>query len=235
MLILALETATSAGSVALVDDEKTITGRYFDTGLQHSQHLFVEIEEIFTSVEPALDDVDAIAVSIGPGSFTGLRIGLSAAKGLCLAGDKALVAVSTLEALAARVPFAQHPVCVVLDAHRKEVYTALYDTSEGYPQTLSPPRAVAPEALLQELGGERIIFLGDGVGTYKDLIMACPQALPAPFHCARPEAGTTGWLGLVKLRAGETANLEGVEPQYLRKPYVEIGKSRQRGEEEVGD
>ena len=222
MLILALETATPVGSIALVDEEKTITSRYFDTGLQHSQRLFVEIEDVFKTVACELGDIDAVAVSIGPGSFTGLRIGLSAAKGLCLAADKALVVVSTAEALAARLPFAQYPVCVMLDARRQEVYTALYDTSSGHPQILSSLRAMEPGVLLQERAGQKTIFVGDAISTYRDLITVQPKALPAPFYCARPEAGSTGWLALAKLRAGETADLATTEPEYFRKPSFKV-------------
>ena len=224
MLILALETATPAGSIALVDEEKIISNRYFDTGLQHSQRLFVEIEDVFKAAACALSDIDAVAVSIGPGSFTGLRIGLSAAKGLCLVGDKALVAVSTAEALATRMPFVQYPVCVILDARRQEVYTALYDTSSGYPRILSSLRAMAPEVLLQERAGQKTIFVGDAVSTYRDLIANHPEALPAPFYCVRPEAGSTGWLAFAKMKAGETADLETIEPEYLRKPNLKVSE-----------
>lgn len=223
MFILALETATPVGSIALVDEEKIISSRYFDLGLQHSQRLFVEIEDIFKTTACALSDIDAIAVSIGPGSFTGLRIGLSAAKGLCLVGDKALVAVSTAEALAARMPFARYPVCVMLDARRQEVYTALYDTSSGPPRILSALRPMAPEALLQECAGQKTIFVGDAVSTYGDLIAIHPDALTAPFYCARPEAGSTGWLACAKMKAGETADLETIEPEYIRKPNLKVG------------
>jgi len=224
LLILALETATPAGSIALVDEEKIISNRYFDTGLQHSQRLFVEIEDVFKAAACALSDIDAVAVSIGPGSFTGLRIGLSAAKGLCLVGDKALVAVSTAEALATRMPFVQYPVCVILDARRQEVYTALYDTSSGYPRILSSLRAMAPEVLLQERAGQKTIFVGDAVSTYRDLIANHPEALPAPFYCVRPEAGSTGWLAFAKMKAGETADLETIEPEYLRKPNLKVSE-----------
>ena len=223
LLILALDTATPVGSVALLNEEKILAGRYFDVGLQHSQRLVVEIEEIFKTASCAFHDVEAVAVSIGPGSFTGLRIGLSTAKGFCLAGDIALVAVPTLEALAARLPFARHPVCAVLDARKQEVYTALYDTSSGHPQVLSPSRAMALETLLQERAGEKTIFVGNGVSAYKDLMAAYPRALQTPFHCARPEAGAIGWLALARLRAGQIADLETVEPAYLRRPDARIG------------
>ena len=118
-MILALDTATPVGSVALYADEGQVINRYFNVGLQHSQRLFVEIEAALSVANVGMEALQAIAVSIGPGSFTGLRIALSAAKGLCLAADKVLVTVSTLETLAARLPFARLPVCAVLDARKK--------------------------------------------------------------------------------------------------------------------
>jgi len=224
LLILAFDTATPVGSVALVDEEKIVVGRYFDIGLQHSQRLFVEIEEVFKTANATLEEADAVAVSIGPGSFTGLRIGLSAAKGLCLAADTALVAVSTLEALAARLPYARSPVCAMLDARKGEVYTALYDNSAGCPRPLSGPRAAAPNVLLDERAGAPTIYTGNGAHAYRELIAAAgPEARLAPPHCARPEAGAIGWLALAKLRAGETADLATVQPQYLRAPDARAG------------
>ena len=222
MLILALETATPVGSVALVSEERSVAGSYFDIGLQHSQRLFVEIEGILGAADCAVSDLSAVAVSIGPGSFTGLRIGLSAAKGLCLAGNTSLVTVSTLEALAARIPYARHPVCPVLDARREEVYTALYDTASGRPQPLVRPRAVAPDLLARERAGETTIYLGDGAVRYRDLLGPPPHALYPPVHCARPEAGTVGWLALGRLQAGQIADLEAAEPEYFRQPDLGV-------------
>ena len=136
--ILALDTATPVGSVALCAAEGIVVSRYFDVGLQHSQRLFNEVEAALEAADMDVEGVRAIAVAIGPGSFTGLRIGLSAAKGLCLAAGKDLVTVSTLEALAARLPFARLPVSAVLDARKREVYAALYDTATGVPVELVP-------------------------------------------------------------------------------------------------
>lgn len=218
MLILALETTTPAGSVALVAEDRVLVSRYFDVGLQHGQLLFAEIDGALQVAGRSFGDLSAISVSIGPGSFTGLRLGLSAAKGFCLAGDLPLVAVSTLEALAGRLPYARHPVCPMLDARRQEVYAALYDTAEGYPRALSLPRAVAPQVLLAERAGAPTIFLGEGAFAYRELLAAYPQALQAPFPWSRPEAAIVGWLGLAKLKAGQIADLGAIEPDYLRGP-----------------
>lgn len=221
-LVLALDTATPAGSVALVDEERTLVSRYFDVGLQHSQRLFVEVEDALKVAGCAFSQVGAIAVSIGPGSFTGLRLGLSAAKGFCLAGELPLVTVPTLEVLAARLPFARHPVCPMLDARKGEVYTALYDTSAGRPRLLEAPRALAPQVLMAERAGIPTLFTGDGALAYRELVAVCPQAVQAPFPCSRPEAATLGWLAQARLKAGEVADLASVEPEYLRGPGVSL-------------
>lgn len=217
-VILALDTATPVGSVALCAAEGIVVSRYFDVGLQHSQRLFSEVEAALEAADMDVGEVRAVAVAIGPGSFTGLRIGLSAAKGLCLAAGKDIVTVSTLEALAARLPFARLPVCTVLDARKREVYAALYDTATGVPVELAPPRAIAPAQLARERANAATIFTGDGATVYRDLLAVNSATQFAPLHCARPDAGTVGWLALSKLEKGQTADLDSVEPEYLRSP-----------------
>ena len=217
-VILALDTATPVGSVALCAAEGIVVSRYFDVGLQHSQRLFSEVEAALEAADMDVGEVRAVAVAIGPGSFTGLRIGLSAAKGLCLAAVKDLVTVSTLETLAARLPFAHVPVCTVLDARKREVYAALYDTKTGVPVELAPPRAIAPAQLAEERANAPTIFTGDGATAYRELLAGDPAAQFAPLPCARPDAGTIGWLALSKLENGQTADLDSVEPEYLRSP-----------------
>ena len=217
-VILALDTATPVGSVALCTAEGIVVSRYFDVGLQHSQRLFGEMEAALEAADIDVGEVRAVAVALGPGSFTGLRIGLSAAKGLCLAAGKDLVTVSTLEALAARLPFAHAPVCTVLDARKREVYAALYDTATGVPVELASPQAIAPAQLARERAHVATIFTGDGATAYRDLLADNSAAQFAPLHCARPDAGTVGWLALSKLEQGQTADLDSVEPEYLRAP-----------------
>ena len=216
--ILALDTATPVGSVALCAAEGIVVSRYFDVGLQHSQRLFGEVEAALEVAGVGVGEVRAVAVAIGPGSFTGLRIGLSAAKGLCLAAVKDLVTVSTLEALAARLPFARLPVCTVLDARKREVYAALYDTATGVPVELAAPRAIAPAQLARERTSAPTIYTGDGATAYRDLLADNSAAHFAPLPCARPDAGAIGWLALSKLEKGQTADLDSVEPEYLRPP-----------------
>jgi tRNA threonylcarbamoyladenosine biosynthesis protein TsaB len=219
MLLLALDTATPVGSTAVLQDDRLLASRYFDAGLHHSERLLVEVDGMLRGVDCEPAQIEVVAVTIGPGSFTGLRIGLSAAKGLCLArDDRVLVTVPTLEALAGRLPHCRRPVCAMLDARRDEVYAGLYDTSEGRPRALAGPQAAPPEQLLAEWSLDGAIFTGDGASRYAELLSTCPGAEWAPVSCNRPDAATTGWLGLERFRAGEVADVAGVEPEYLRTP-----------------
>jgi len=218
MLVLSLDTATPAGSVALLTDERVLESRYFDVGLHHSQRLFVEIDAVLRNAQRSAEELRAVALTIGPGSFTGLRIGLSAAKGLCLAHGASLVPVPTLEALAGRLPFSRYPVCAMLDARRGEVYAGLYDTSTGLPRILDEPSAVDPADMVAQMAPGEVIFTGDGATAHAELLSSLPLAVRAPLSCDRPDAATTGWLGLSRLRQGEASDLAATEPEYLRHP-----------------
>ena len=223
MRILAIETATAVGSVALVGEDRVVASRYFDTGVQHSQLLFVETETLLASADFKVRELDAVAVSIGPGSFTGLRIGLSAAKGLCMSTHSSLVTVPTLAALAARLPFAKAPVCAMIDARKEQVYAAVFDTSSGTPVESVPVRAIAVATVLEERRHLDTVYVGDAVDAYGGLFTG-PSVFKAPFHCLRPDAAAIGWLGLAKMRAGETADIASAEPEYVRKTYVDVEK-----------
>lgn len=225
-VILAMDTATPAGSVALLQRDRILASRYFDVGVQHSQHLAAEIAQIMDTADIGPNQLDAVAVTIGPGSFTGLRIGLSTAKGLCLATGVPLVTVSTLEALAARLPYCRHPVCPMLDARRGDVYAALYDTSSGMrPRQIESTRAEAAQVLLEEWARSETVFLGDGAAANAELLAGHPFAQVAPAHCFKPEASVVAWLGQHKLASGDTADLATSEPEYVRNPsYRRIGQ-----------
>jgi len=218
VLLLAFDTATPVGSVALLEGERLLASRYFDAGLHHSDHLFVEMDSAFQVAgrEPAA--VEAVAVTIGPGSFTGLRIGLSAAKGFCLARNAALVPVPTLDVLAARLPFSRLPVLALLDARRGEVYAGLYDTAQGPPQRLQGPRADEPSAIFTDWVSGPVICTGDGASVHAEVLSRWPGVAMAPPHCRRPDAAAVAWLGRLRIEAGQVADLAAVEPEYLRTP-----------------
>ncbi len=218
MLVLALDTSTPSGSVCLLDRDKVIAGRLFDPGIRHCQRLFVEIDELYKLSGYEVANTDAVAATIGPGSFTGLRIGLAAAKGICFAADKPLVTVSTLEVLASRLPFSLYPVCAMIDARKDQVYAATYDMSEDYPVELSAPRAVEPDILIGELAGGPVICTGNGAHVFANLLAENPLAKRSPLHCSGMDASATGWLAIRKIDAGLFADVNSVEPLYLRAP-----------------
>lgn len=214
-LLLAIDTATPAGSVALSAGGSILALRNFESPREHSQRLFPEIDRALVDAGAERGQIGAVAVTMGPGSYTGLRIGLSAAKGLSMALDVCLVGLSTLEVLGARLPWCRLPVCVVLEARREEVYTAAFDTSEGLPRLMSPERVVTWSELVAEWRDRDVLFTGDVLDRLRDLPEPARHA-PAPVR--RPCAATAAWLAGPKLARGETLDPGLAEPAYLGRP-----------------
>lgn len=175
MLILALESSAKAASVALMQDEKIIAQYSQCSGLTHSRTLLPMVEDMLKNSETKISDVDLIAVAHGPGSFTGIRIGVSTVKGLAWASDKKCVGVSTLEAMAWHGVAAGGLICPVMDARRSQVYNALFEIDEnGRAQRLTEDRAIALEALAEELKamGREAWLVGDGAKISYDYLTA---------------------------------------------------------------
>ena len=223
-MLLALDTATPAGSVAIEESGRILSLRTFDAARAHSRRLFVEIDAALADAGRERSQIDGVAVTTGPGSFTGLRIGLSAAKGLYIGLGVRLIPVSTLESLAARLPFCRMPVCTLLDARRGEVYGAAYDTTAGAPREVHPPCVDELERLLARWGFEDVLFTGDGVDRWSDLLSTVPGANLAPPSVRRPCADAVAWLASRQPGStGQDPNL--VQPVYLRTPtFVPAGQ-----------
>ena len=164
MLILAFESTAKAASAALVRDGKLLSQYSQCSGLTHSRTLLPMGEDMLKNAELSLQDVDLIAVAHGPGSFTGVRIGVSMVKGLAWAADKPCVGVSTLEAMAWHGLAAGGLVCPVMDARRSQVYNALFRIEDGQPRRLTEDRPIALEELAEELRAynESVFLIGDG-------------------------------------------------------------------------
>ncbi len=166
MLILALESSAKAASAALCRDGELIAQSYQRSGLTHSRTLLPMAEDILRNTETPRESIDAVAVAQGPGSFTGVRIGVAAAKGLCWGLDRPAVGVSTLEAMAylALCAGEDRIVCPVMDARRSQLYNALFEIRNGVPSRLCADRAVAAADLAEELAriGRPVWLLGDG-------------------------------------------------------------------------
>ena len=216
MRVLAVETSTLAGGVALLDGDVLVGQYLLDVRDTHSERLMVALDRLLGDAGWTVHDLEGLAVAVGPGSFTGLRVGLSTVKGLAVALGVPVAAVPTLDAMAASLPFAALPVCPVLDARKGEVYASLYRWDGGAMRREWEYQALAPEALAARLG-EPVIVLGAGAPAIRS-----PHARPAPgTHCA-PSPASVALLGVERLRAGETVAPADLVPIYLRPPEAEL-------------
>ena len=234
MRVLAIESAALVASVALVDEKSTLVEYTLNTKLTHSQTLLPLIDEMFRQTGLAGADLDAIAVSAGPGSFTGLRIGAATAKALGTAWQKPLVAVPTLDALAQGLWGCRYLICPIMDARRDQVYTALYRFTEaGRPEGIREAQAVGIEDLTDSLmqEGLPVLFTGDGVPVFQDVIREKMQDLArfAPPHMSRQRAAAVGSLGLEMLQEGITVEAERFAPFYLRVSQAERERAEREG------
>jgi tRNA threonylcarbamoyladenosine biosynthesis protein TsaB len=232
--LLAVETSTLTGAVALLEGDAVVGESRLNVAVTHGERLLAAVDGLLGAARWRLADVEALAVAVGPGSFTGLRIGVSTVKGLAFATGRPVVGVPTLDALAWLLPFAAHPVCPVLDAKKGEVYAALYRTGGGGLEPLMPARAVAPETLVAELRDAvptPVVFLGDGVGALAPWLARTlgPRALLAPAGLRLPSAVTVGELGLRALARGEAVDPAALVPLYLRPSEAELARERRHG------
>jgi len=229
MRILATDTSTKIGSVALVEDESLVAEYTLNVSETHSARLMPTIDRILEDAAVTIDEIDAVAVAIGPGSFTGLRIGLATFKGLALAAEKRLVAVPTLDALAFSIPFCEHMVCPILDARMGEVYAAFYRFKDGVCEKLSADMVLPVEEAFRDVS-ESVVILGDGIALYRDRIVALlkDRAMFAPQRLWAPRAVNVAVLAKYRLDRGEADDVETLEPIYLRKSEAERkwGKSK---------
>lgn len=235
MLILAIDSATPVAGVALVNDDNLIREEFINYKLTHSEILMPIVDEVLLGCELSLADVDALAVTMGPGSFTGLRIGMAAVKGLSLAADLPVIGISTLEVIAHNIAYSNTLVCSLLNARRQEVYAACYDNRGCYPQRLSEEMACPPEALARqaiglcdELGFNGITLLGDGYAPYRDLfkLELGERLRVVPSHLMLPRAAALASLAMVKATRDEYENAVNMRPRYIRLSEAErkLGK-----------
>lgn len=214
MKLLALESSGLVASAAIVEDEILIAEYTTDFKKTHSQTLLPMVDEIVRMTETDLSSIDAVAISAGPGSFTGLRIGAATAKGFCLALNKPIISVPTLDALIYGVGPTEKLVIPIMDARRNQVYTKIDGQST----------AMDMHELIEKLNaqGSEVIFLGDGVPVYHDQIEAeltVPHSY-APAHLNRQRAASVGALALTL----EPMNADDFAPDYLRKSQAEREK-----------
>ena len=223
MKILAIDTATESCSVAIVDDHVILTEITLVSGRTHSRHLMPLIRQAAATAEIELADVDGFAVSIGPGSFTGLRIGISTIKGLATGCDRPLVGISTLYTLAYQAAAPDYPICALVDARKREVYCGTYRWQNGELNALSPERVLAPQSVAEDIK-EPCIFVGNGALLYADLLLVngSPARMLAPRSQHLIRAATVAQLSLPFFRTGQTVDAAQLEPMYLRKSDAEL-------------
>ncbi len=223
MKVLALETATMAGSIALVDDEDLIAEVKLNINVAHAERLMPSIDYLLNASHLSIKDIDAFAISIGPGSFTGLRIGLSTAKGFSYASKRPLVPVLTLDAFARTLPFCSHLICPMLDARKNEVYTGIYKWEGSQCKKIMPETAISPADLLKEIK-DAAVFMGDGAKIYKKLIVDAlgDNAIFAPLSKMSPSASSIAEIAIEKLRQGITTDPVSLTPFYIRKSEAEL-------------
>ena len=220
MLILAFESSAKAASVALCRDGHLVSQYSQFSGLTHSRTLLPMAEDMLKNAELTLRDVDLIAVAHGPGSFTGIRIGVSTVKGLAWAGDKPCVGISTLEAMAWHGLAAGGVVCPVMDARRSQVYNALFEIKDGRPQRLCPDRPIALAELAEDVKklDAPVFLVGDGAAITKAFFDA--QGIPcrvAPENLLWQDAWGVAMAAMDK----EPGNADSLLPVYLRLSQAE--------------
>ncbi|MBQ6997444.1 MAG: tRNA (adenosine(37)-N6)-threonylcarbamoyltransferase complex dimerization subunit type 1 TsaB [Oscillospiraceae bacterium] len=224
MLLLAFETSAKAASVALFDGEILLGESYQNTGLTHSQTLLVMAQELLSQCRKTPADVQAVAVANGPGSFTGVRIGVAAAKGFAWGSDIPCYGVSTLEAMALGLGAYDGIVCPVMDARRSQVYNALFDASPAGLVRTAPDRAISLAELGEELKNAKkpIFLVGDGsklcYDTLKDTV---PGLVLPPQHRMHQRALGVGLAALQQIAAGDSGDGNALAPNYLRLSQAE--------------
>ena len=223
MLTLGIDSSAAAASAAVVEDGKLLGEFFVNTKQTHSQTLLPMVQNLLETVSRSCGDVDVLAVSHGPGSFTGVRIGVACVKGMALVNDTPCVGVSTLEAIAWGGISAQGALlCAVMDARCGQVYNALFQAEGGTLRRLTEDRALSIADLEKECrgSGEKVLLLGDGAALCHNTFQAWGARL-APEAIRFQRASSVALLGEEAAQAGKTISASALAPVYLRLPQAE--------------
>ncbi|MCE5194680.1 MAG: tRNA (adenosine(37)-N6)-threonylcarbamoyltransferase complex dimerization subunit type 1 TsaB [Nitrospiraceae bacterium] len=228
MKILAIDTSTMLGGVAIMDEEHLIAEGRLNVLSTHSERLMTEIEHCLKQAGLNISDIDVFGVTIGPGSFTGIRIGLSTIKGFAYSTAKPIVSIPTLDAFAWNFTHSKYPVCTMLDARRKEVYAALYKWEDNDFRKIMPEESSNPknflERVLSAIKSDKYIFAGEGTLLYKDKILSIFKeraVFPSPEKMAACPSNAA-YLGLKKALKGDFSEPLTLTPLYIRKSEAEL-------------
>ena len=223
MIVLSIDSSSKVATVALLNDD-TLLGEYvINDKREHSVLLMPMIENLLKDCELTINDIDGFVVSKGPGSFTGLRIGMATVKGLSFGANKPYISLSSLDGLAYNLSYFNGIICPIMDALRENVYTALYKNEDGEFKNIMEPTPMELPYLLEILKekNEEVIFTGDGLLKHKEYIKAnFPNAKFASNHVSLTRASSIGELGLNLLKQGIKDDPNSA-PVYLKKPQAE--------------
>ena len=215
MKVLGIETSTKNLSVAVLDGENILAEHNGSSRLRHSADLIPVIDKLLKASKLGLGDLDGFAVSAGPGSFTGLRIGIATLKGLNLTTEKPIIAVGTIDALARNIKKDNCDICAIIDAKKNNVYACLYAKKGGKIERKTDYLLIKPGELLDKIS-EPTIFVGDGISLYKDMILEKrPDSLFADPRLWQPKASVIAGLGARKLEGNQIEDPDKFVPMYL--------------------
>lgn len=225
MKVLAIEASGNVASVAVASEEKILAEITTDSKKTHSQTLLPMIDEVLKKSESSVADMDFIAISKGPGSFTGLRIGSATAKGMAFAANKKIVEVGTLEAMAYGVSDMDAVICPMLDARNKNVFTGFYGVkADGRLEEIDEQQAITLDEAIEKLNRyEKVVLLGDGADAYKEILMEKLSVSYrfVPAHLNRQRAGMVATLAMRYYNEGKAIDSDKHTPTYLRKSQAE--------------
>lgn len=229
MILLAADTTTPVNTVAVCDDENVLGEVIVHAGRRHTERLLETIDWVLSEARLLPADVDAFAVSVGPGSFTGVRVGVAAFKGLALGLNRPLIPVPTLDAMSRLAPWRNGTVCVALDAKMAEVYGAVYRFTDGQREKLFGDHVLPISDLLKHVTGPAV-FLGDGTRLYAAAIgSAMPEAIISAPMNSIPRGAAVAAEALFLLESGIATDAAQVRPVYLRRSQPEEARAKSKG------
>ena len=223
MKILGIDTSSPAGSVALLDNNCVISESKLGDSQAYSTSILEEVDGLLNRSRTKLKDLEGFAITNGPGSFTGLRVGMSLLKGLVMATEKPFAAVNTLDAYAETVKPGSYLICPVLDARKKQVYTALFNSNNDFYQRKTPDQAITPVELCDQIS-QPTIFVGNGLEIYKDTFQSCLKDNYVQNTPVRnlTVAASAGLIALRNLKKNLSYNLDSLMNNYIRPSEAEL-------------
>lgn len=224
MKILSFDSATECASCAILDDNHLLGEITFNYKKQHSVLIMPMIDELLKNTGTTIDSIDGFVISKGPGSFTGLRIGMATFKGMCAGLNKPIIGISSLDALAYNLAYSSGIICPIIDALRSNVYTGIYTFRDNKLTTLEEPMIISMEDLIEKIRTYNmpVTFIGNGIYKYDEILKSSDLLLNfAPTHLNVVKASALGELGLLQFKEGKSSDSVTLKPMYLRKPQAE--------------